>query len=82
MYLGKCYQDVINNLKFLFPPFLNVGVIVVLRKGLWLLTLKQAAYIKYHVARLEPYEIRHGLSEEKQSQIYFGIKRLHKKGVL
>jgi len=82
MYLGRTYQDVIDNIKPLFPHYVDDLVIVAMRKGLWLLTLKQAAYIKYHVARLEPIEVRLKLSEEKRSQIYFSIKLLRRKGVL
>lgn len=82
MYLGKCYQDVVDNIKPLYPEMIEECVIVAIRKGLWLLTLKQAAYIKHHVARVHSVEILTGLTEEKRSKIYFGIKRLYAKGVL
>ena len=82
MYLGKSYIEVIDNIKPLFKPDNEDLVIVAMNKILCLKTLKQAAYIKHHVSRITPFELIHGLSELRRTQIYFGIKRLIEKGVL
>jgi len=82
MYLGKNYPELMDNIKPLYNTHLDDNVIVATNKKLWLLSLKKAAYIKHHVARIHPGELHMGLTEEKRSEIYFGIKRLYKKGVL
>jgi len=82
MYLGKNYLDVIDNLKPLFENIESDMVIVARNKKLFLLTLKEAAFIKHHVAKITMFELYNGLSELRRSQIYFGIKRLYEKGAL
>jgi hypothetical protein len=82
MYLGKCYQDVVDNLKPLYPAGYEDQIIVAANKGIWLLTLKQAAYIKHHIARVTPFEVTHGLSATKKAQIHHNIFALMCLGVL
>lgn len=82
MYLGNSYQDVVDNLKPLFPPKQGDSIIACARKRLWLLSLKGARYIKHHVARLTPKELTEGLTINKWRTIAERIDELHRKGVL
>jgi len=76
MYLGKTYGEVLDNLKPLYPAGYEDQIIVAANKGIWLLTLKQAAYIKHHIARVTPFEVTHGLSATKKEQIFNNIDKL------
>jgi hypothetical protein len=82
MYLGKTYGEVLDNLRPLYPAGYEDQIIVAANKGIWLLTLKQAAYIKHHIARVTPFEITHGLSATKKAQIRNNIYTLVRLGVL
>jgi hypothetical protein len=82
MYLGKTYGEVLDNIKPLYPAGYEDQIIVAANKGIWLLTLKQAAYIKHHIARVTPIEVTHGLSITKKAQIHRNIWALMCLGVL
>lgn len=82
MYLGKNYEDLRENFKSLFPPENKDMVIVARRKGLWLLSLKEARYLKYHIARVTPDEMQTHVEYDKSKIIHDRISSLIKIGVL
>lgn len=82
MYLGKNYNEIRDNFRTLFPHESGDHIIVARRKGLWMLTLKRAAYIKHHIARLTPSEIQGRVTESKSKLISDRISFLIKKGIL
>jgi len=82
MHLGRHNPDVLREIKPLYPIGSDDYILVARNKSLWLLTLKEARYIKQHIARLSPTEIASGMNPLKEKAILERLSVLKKKGVL